>query len=108
VQGGKIVINSDIMLGNSFRLGTAVTTVTPQAQNGNLTVNVLSTKLTVFQIFTFPYNTYNTQLQQTLNTTLGGALTGKFNVTGAAIGASSDVPCAASDSLMLTGSANLG
>ncbi|HCI81024.1 MAG TPA: hypothetical protein DHW02_15195 [Ktedonobacter sp.] len=108
VQGGNIVINSDIMLGGSLQLGTAVTTVAPQASNGSLSVNVLSTKLTIFQIFTFPENTYNAQIQQTLNSQLGGALTGKFNVTGAAIGANSNVPCAASDSLILTGTANLG
>ena len=108
VQGGNIVINSDIMLGGSLQLGTAVTTVAPQASNGSLSVNVLNTKLTIFQIFTFPENTYNAQIQQTLNSQLGGALTGKFNVTGAAIGANSNVPCAASDSLILTGTANLG
>ena len=108
VQGNNIIINSDIMLGSSLRLGTAVTTVTPQANNGSLSVNVLSTTLTVFQIFTFPENTYNAQIEQTLNSQLGGALTGKFNVTGAAIGSNSNVPCAASDSLILTGTANLG
>ena len=108
VQGSNIVSNSDIMLGGSFRIGTAVTTLAPQATNGGLSMNVLSTSLTVFQIFTFPYDTYNAQIEQTLNAKLGGALAGKFNVTSAAIGANSNVPCAASDSLILTGSANLG
>lgn len=109
VQGSNIVINSDIVFaGSSFRLGTAVTTVEPLAANGNLAVHVLSTTLTVFQIFTFPYDTYNAQIEQTLNSQLGGALASKFNVTSAAIGANSNVPCAASDSLMLSGSANLG
>ena len=108
VQGSNIIINSDIMLGGSLQLGTAVTTVQPQASNGGLSVNVLSTTLTVFQIFTFPENTYNAQIEQTLNSQLGGALAGKFNVTNAAIGTNSNVPCAASDSLILTGTANLG
>ena len=108
VQGNNIIINSDIMLGGSFRLGTAVTTIAPQANNGSLSVNVLSTTLTVFQIFTFPENTYDAQIQQTLNAELGGTLTGKFNVTEAAIGPNSNVSCAASDSLILTGTANLG
>ncbi len=106
VQGSNLIINSDIMLG-SFQLGTATTTVTPTATNGSLAVNVVSTTLTVFQIFTFPYDTYNQQIQQTLNTELNGALTGKFTVTKAAIGPDSNLPCAASDSLVLTGTTSL-
>ncbi len=54
VQGSNIIVTSDIMLGSSFKLGTAVTTVQPTAAGGNLAVNVTSTTLTVLQVFTFP------------------------------------------------------
>jgi len=107
VRGGNIVVNSDIILGGSFRLGTAVTTVQPTAMSGNLAVKVLNTSLTVFQIFTFPYNTYNTHIEQLLNTKLGTALSGKFSISNAAIGSNSHVPCTASDSLVLTGTTSL-
>jgi hypothetical protein len=108
VQGSNMVINSDIYDSFWGKIGTATTTVAPTTSGGNLNVNVLSTNITVLNIFTFPYNTYNQQIQQTLNAKLNGALTGKFYVTQAAIGANSHVPCAASNSLVLTGSANLG
>ncbi len=107
VRGGNIVVNSDIMLDSAFRLGTAVTTVQPTAMSGNLAVKVLNTSLTVFQIFTFPYNTYNTHIEQLLNTKLGTALSGKFSISNAAIGSNSHVPCTASDSLVLTGTTSL-
>ena len=107
VQNGNLIVNSDIMLGGSFRLGTAQTTVQPTATNGNLTVNVMNTTLTVFQIFTFPNNTYNAQIEQLLDAKLGAALSGKFNINTAAIGTNSHIPCAASDSLILTGTTSL-
>ncbi len=107
VQGSNIIVTSDIILGSSFKLGTAVTTVQPTAIGGNLAINVLSTTLTVLKVFTFPQNTYNAQIQQMLNAKLGTALTGKFNVSSAAIGTNSHVPCTASDSLVLTGTTNL-
>lgn len=107
VQGGNIVVNSDIMLGGSFQLGTAVTTVQPTAIGGNLAVNVLNTSLTVFQIFTFPNNTYNARIGQMLNAKLGTALSGKFTISNAAIGTNSHVPCTANDSLVLTGTTSL-
>ena len=106
VQGSDLIITSDIMLG-SFQLATATTTVAPTTANGSLAVKVLKTTLTVFQIFTFPDNSYNQQIEQTLNSDLNGALTGKFTVTDATIGPTSALPCAASDSLVLTGTTNL-
>ena len=107
VQGSDIIVTSDIILGSSFKLGTAITTVQPTATGGNLAVNVLSTTLTVLQVFTFPQDTYNAQIQQMLNAKLGTALNGKFTVSSAAIGANSHIPCSASDSLVLTGTTNL-
>ncbi len=107
VQGSNIIVTSDIILGSSFKLGTAVTTVQPTAIGGNLSVNVLSITLTVLQVFTFPEDTYNAQIQQMLNAKLGTALSGKFNISSAAIGTNSHIPCSASDSLVLTGTTNL-
>jgi len=107
VQGSDIVVTSDIILGSSFKVGTAVTTVQPTATGGNLAVNVLSTTLTVLQVFTFPTNTYNAQIQQVLNTKLGTALSGKFTINDATIGTNSHIPCTASDSLVLTGTTSL-
>lgn len=107
VQGSNIIVTSDIILGSSFKLGTAVTTVQPTATGGNLAVNVLSTTLTVLQVFTFPQDTYNAQIQQMLNAKLGTALSGKFNISNASIGTNSHIPCSASDSLVLTGTTNL-
>jgi hypothetical protein len=107
VQDSNLVITSDIILDSSFRIGVATTTVQPIAANGDLAVHVLKTDLTVFGIFTFPYDTYDQQIEQTLNAKLSTALAGKFTVTNAAIGPNSHIPCAASDSLILTGMTSL-
>ena len=108
VQGSNLVINSDIYDSFFGKIGTATTTVAPTASGGNLAVYVLSTTLNIFGIFSFPYNSYNQQIEQTLNSKLNGALRGKFYVTHAAIGPNAQLPCAAGDSLVLTGSASLG
>jgi hypothetical protein len=105
VQGSQMVVTSDIDLG-SFQIGTATTLMTPTASNGNLAVTVNQTTLNVL-IMQFQYNSYNQQIQQMINTKLSGALNGKFTVNSAAIGTNSHVPCAASDSLILSGSSSL-
>ena len=108
VQGSNLLINSDIYDSFFGKIGTATTTVAPTAYGGNLAVHVLSTTINIFGIFTFPYNSYNQQIEQTLNSKLNGALAGKFYVANAAIGPNAQLPCAAGDSLVLTGSAALG
>ena len=105
VQGSQMVVTSNIKLG-SFPLGTATTLMTPTASNGSLAVNVDQTTLNVF-ILKFQYNTYNQQIQQVINSKLSGALNGKFAVSSAAIGTNSHVPCAANDSLILSGTSSL-
>jgi hypothetical protein len=107
-RGSDVVIGADIYWGTSFRLATTLTTVAPSASGGKLVVHVLDTEVTIFQIFTFPYDIYNQQIEDILNSILSGALGGKFYVTNAAVGTDSHVPCAASDSLMLTGTTNIG
>jgi hypothetical protein len=109
VQGSQLVATSDIMLGSSsIVLGKATSYIQPVASQGKLTVHVLKTTMTVFSLFTFPDNTYNQQIEQSLNTKLGNALAGKFYVNNAAIGSNTHVPCAAADSLILTGTTSLG
>ena len=102
------MINSDVYDSFWGKIGTATTTAAPTASGGNLAVHVLSTTLTILNIFKVPVDSYNQQIQQTLNAKLNGALAGKFNVTQAAIGPNAQVPCAAGNSLVLTGTTRLG
>ena len=102
VQGSNIHILSDIYW-NDFNVGTANTTTAPYAAGGKLVLQVLSTNLNVFDLFTFPLNSYNQQIQQTLNSKLGNAFAGKFYVAQAGIGPNGLLPCAASNSLVLSG-----
>jgi len=103
VQGSNLVITSDIYDSFFGNIGTAVTTAAPMASNGNVAVHVLNTYMRLFDFFSFPYNSYNAQIEQTLNSKLNGTLMGKFTVASAAIGPNAAVPCAAGDSLVLTG-----
>jgi len=105
VRGSQLVITSDIALG-MVKVATATTYADPIALNGNLAIKVVKTNATVL-VFTFPENAYNQQIEQALNTRLNGALAGKFTVTNAVIGANNHVPCAAGDSLLLSGTTHL-
>jgi hypothetical protein len=102
VQGSNIHILSDIYW-SGINIGTADTSVAPYAAGGNLVLHVLSTNLSIFDLFKFPLNSYNQQIQQTLNSKLGNAFAGKFYVAQAGIGPNGLLPCAASDSLVLAG-----
>ncbi len=102
IQGSNIHILSDIYW-SGLNIGTADTAATPGAAGGNLVLNVLSTNLNIFNLFTFPLNSYNKQIQQTLNSKLGNAFNGKFYVAQAGIGSNGLLPCAAGDSLVLAG-----
>ena len=102
VQGSNIHILSDIYW-SGLNIGTADTAVAPGAAGGNLVLYVLSTNLNIFNLFSFPLNSYNKQIQRTLNAKLGNAFNGKFYVAQAGIGPNSLLPCAAGDSLVLAG-----
>jgi hypothetical protein len=102
VRGSNIHILSDIYWYGLY-IGTADTTAAPSAGGGNLVLHVLSTNLRLFGLFPFPMNNYNQQIQQSLNSKLGNAFAGKFYVAQAKIGPNSLLPCAAGDSLVLTG-----
>ncbi len=107
VQGSTIHILSDIYW-SGLNVGTADTTMVPGASGGSLAVHVTNTSFSLFGLFNFPMNSYNQQIEQTLNSKLGPAFAGKFNVSAAAIGPNSQLPCAKSDSLVLTGSSSIG
>jgi hypothetical protein len=102
VEGSNIHILSDIYW-SGLNIGTADTTVAPGAAGGNLVLYVLSTNLSIFNLLTFPLNSYNKQIQQSLNAKLGNAFNGKFYVAQAGIGSNGLLPCAAGDSLVLAG-----
>jgi hypothetical protein len=110
VQNGKLVVTADIIslvFGNPvLKLGTATTTIEPQAVNGKLTLHVDQTSLNVL-IFTFSADSYNQQIQQSLNAQIGNALGNSLSISNASIGPNAQVPCAASDSLMLTGTTSI-
>ena len=107
VEGNAIHVLADIYW-SGLNIGTADTTIMPGASGGNLTLQVTNTNFSLFGLFSFPMNSYNQQIEQMLNSKLGTAFAGQFNVTNAAIGPSSQLPCAKSDSLVLTGSSSIG
>jgi len=107
VQGSAIHILSDIYW-SGMNVGTADTTIAPGASGGNLTMHVTNTNFSLFGLFSFPMNSYNQQIEQMLNAKLGTAFAGQFSVTNAAIGPNSQLPCAKSDSLVLTGTSSIG
>ncbi|HKV57930.1 MAG TPA: hypothetical protein VJO32_06600 [Ktedonobacteraceae bacterium] len=107
VEGSDIHLLADVYW-SGLNVGTADTTIAPGASGGNLTMHVTNTNFSLFGLFNLPMNSYNQQIEQTLNSKLGTAFAGKFNVTNAAIGGSSQLPCAKSDSLVLTGTSSIG
>ena len=107
VKGGAIHILSDIYWAG-INIGAADTTAVPVASGGNLIMHVLSTNFSLFGLFNFPMNSYNQQIEQTVDSKLAPAFAGKFTVSNAAIGPNSQLPCAKSDSLVLTGSSSIG
>jgi hypothetical protein len=107
VEGSDIHILADIYW-SGLNIGTADTTIAPGASGGNLTLHVTNTNFSLFGLFSFPMNSYNQQIEQTLNAKLGTAFAGQFYVSNAAIGPNSQLPCAKSDSLVLTGTSSIG
>jgi len=107
VQGNTIHALSDIYW-NGWNVGPADTTLVPTAVGGNLVMQVTNTNFSLFGIFPFQVNSYNQMVQQLINARLGSALAGQFTVNKAQIGPSSQLPCAKSNSLVLTGTTNIG
>jgi hypothetical protein len=107
VQQDKLNISSNLYWG-ALNIGSTLTEVEPTAAGGKLTMHVLDTSVKLLQVIPFPLNTYNQQLEQTLNTQLSNAIPSTFSITQAGIGPNSEVPCGAGDGLLMTGSAALG
>jgi hypothetical protein len=107
-QGNNLVIVSDIAFARTgIVVGTATTLAQPTAQNGNLVLLITSTTVKV-AFLNFPDNSYNQQLQDTINGDLNNAIAGRFTVDSVGIGGGTPLPCAATDSLVLHGTTNLG
>jgi hypothetical protein len=107
VQGSNIHILSDVYW-SGLNVGTADSTLVPEASGGNLVMHVTSTNFNLFGIFSINENSYDQQIEQTINSKLSNAFAGQFTVTQAQIGPDSALPCAKSDSLVLTGSSSIG
>jgi hypothetical protein len=107
VQGKNLHVQSDIYW-SGLNIGTADSTIAPSASGGKLVLTVTNTSLSVFGLFSIPINSYNAQIQQTLNSKLGNAFAGKFSVSQAGIGSTSQLPCAKGDSLVMSGTSALG
>jgi hypothetical protein len=102
VQNTNLVITTDLYWG-AVNIGSATTQMIPGAVNGKLAVHVLNTSVNLFHIIPFPYNLYNQNLEQSLNAKLSNAFPNSFSISQATIGPSSQLPCAKSASLVLTG-----
>ncbi len=108
VQGHNLTISADISW-FGLGIGTAVSTVAPGASSGKLAMHVQSTDLQMLNgLISFPVNSYNQQIEQTIDTSFNNVLVGKFTVAQAAIGGNAHLPCVASNSLVLTGTVALG
>ena len=108
VQGSQIAVTSDIYDSFWGHIGSAVTLMAPTTSNGNIAVKVISTTFKLFGIISIPYDSYDQSIQQSLNQKLEGAFAGKFYATNAQMGPNTQIPCAANNSLLLTGTVNLG
>ena len=102
-QGHNIIATAEIDL-FGLPVATTISTVAPGAVQGSLTVRVLNTQVSPFSgPISFPLNNFNRQIEQTFNARLGGATAGHFLVASAAIGSNPQLPCVASNSLVLGG-----
>ncbi|GER88006.1 hypothetical protein KDW_21680 [Dictyobacter vulcani] len=109
-QNGKLIVTADIIslvFGTPMlKLGTATTTISPQATGGKLRLHVDQTRLNIL-IFTFNADNYNQQIEQALNSQIGNAINNGLTIDSARMGPDTKIPCAAADSLLLTGSATI-
>jgi hypothetical protein len=106
VDGKNLTLTDDIYW-YGIPIGTAVSTMVPGASNGNLVMHVTNTDLHIGFV-SFPTPSYNQQIEQMVNSRLNGALKGVFTVLQAAVGGNAQLPCAASNSLVMGGIISLG
>jgi hypothetical protein len=108
VQNGQYVATADIV-GNVFsnptlKLGTASTTIIPEAVNGQFQMHVQNTSVHNL-LLTLPVDLYNQKIEQALNTKVAGVLNGRVTISSVGVGPTAQIPCAAPDSLVVSGSA---
>lgn len=108
VQNGQYVATADIV-GNVFgnptlKLGTASTTIIPEAVNGQFQIHVQNTSVHNL-LLTLPVDVYNQKIEQALNTKVAGVLNGRVTISSVGVGLTAQIPCAAADSLVMSGSA---
>lgn len=107
IENNEILVRSDISLWQTgIIVGSSTTHILPLVENGNLFLRVTETDLSV-AFLTFPDDNYDQQIQDQINQQLANTLGGLFTVTKATIGSDRHIPCAASNSLILTGTTNL-
>jgi hypothetical protein len=107
ISDGTIDISSDVYW-SGLNIGTAVSTMVPSASGGKLFMQVTSTTFNLFGLFPINESSYDQQIEQTINSKLGSAFAGEFFVNQAQIGPNSHLPCAQSDSLVLSGASSIG
>jgi len=103
IQNNEITVRSDI----SFRqtgimVGASTIHIQPAVKNGKLLLHVKHTDASVL-FFTFSADSYNQQIEDSLNRRMATSLDGLFTVTNIAIGTDKHISCTASNSLILTG-----
>jgi hypothetical protein len=107
IEHNEILVQSDISLWQTgIVVGSSTTHIQPLVENGNLVLHVKQNDFSTL-FFAFPFDSYDQQIEDQLNNLLASSIAGLFTVTQAAIGPNTHIPCAASDSLILTGTTDL-
>jgi len=108
IQNNEITVRSAISLWQTgLVVGTSTMHIQPVVKNGNLLLHVKQTDASAL-FFTFSADSYNQQIEESLNQQMATALGGLFTVTTVAIGtADKHIPCMASDSLILIGTTDM-
>jgi hypothetical protein len=107
IENNEIIARSDISLWQTgIVVGSSTTHIQPLVENGNLVLHVKQTDFSTL-FFAFPFNNYNQQIEHRINNMIISSTAGHLTVTQAAIGPNPHIPCAASDSLILTGTTGL-
>jgi hypothetical protein len=107
IEHNEILVQSDISLWQTgVVVGSSTTHIQPLVENGNLVLHVKQNDFSTL-FFAFPFDNYDQQIEHKLNNLLASSIAGLFTITQAAIGTNTNIPCAASDSLILTGTTDL-
>src|SRR5260370_15113496 len=107
IQNNEIIVRSDISLWQTgIVVGSGTMHIQPLVKNGNLLLHMRQTDLSAL-FFTFLADSYDRQIENSLNQQLAASLARLFTVTNVAIGTDKHIPCMARDSLILTGTTDM-